>query len=820
MTLAGSLVARIVAMGAVVAVLLGGAIAALVLTIDDLRDASRGANRSQQTLLSANRVEKHVVNLQTGTRGFRLTREERFLESWGEARRALPIEIERMTALAADHASQTPLALTIGRTAQAYLDEYSVPTVEAVRAGREPPPVIEDKRRVDALRAQFARFEEREAQLSAAGTRDADAAAARSIAIGIVVLVVGFALLVAFAAYIGRTVALPVRRAAVAADRLAGGDLSVRLPARGRGGVARLSASFNAMGESLQDSRDELETQHTALEEQTAELESQGEQLAHANDELRAQRDELERTSAALAEEAEREHLFNVFSQALSSTQTIADRATQTLRVLGDVAGAEVGVLYAEVTVGYELLDVRGLDADALPRRIGPGDGLAGRVIVECRTIAADRGQATLRAAAFGDAIVVRHELHVPLSDGERVVAVLSLARSDDAGFSERERELVEALAGRAALALSNAFATAEAQRLAEVNRAVLDTVRDAILLTDPGDGLVLANARASQVAQEVLGVSIGDAVELDPEEVSARMTDPDAFRAAQEAIAADPDEPTFDEFELAESGRVFERYTEPVRGPTGQHLGRAAVYHEVTAEREAERLKNDLMATVSHELRTPLASIVGFTELLLTRDADPDMQRSQLETVHDEARRLASLIDDFLDLQRVAERGRIPLERRRVDLRPIVSDQAKVFSAQSGAHTLDVQLPEQPLVAEADAARLKQVLANLLSNAIKYSPEGGRIGVDGWVGDGTVGVAVLDSGLGIPSTQQPKIFDRFYRTPEASARAIGGTGLGLALAREIVEAHDGRMGFESVEGQGSRFWFELPAAASRSAGG
>jgi len=226
---------------------------------------------------------------------------------------------------------------------------------------------------------------------------------------------------------------------------------------------------------------------------------------------------------------------------------------------------------------------------------------------------------------------------------------------------------------------------------------------------------------------------------------------------------------------------------------------------------RESERLKSEVISIVSHEVRTPLASVLGFTSLLVQRKFDAETQRRYLGIIDTQARRLAALVDDFLDVQRLEE-DRLALAHERVDVSQLLREQAKLFAGQSARHRLELALPESPLVVSGDANRLAQVIANLLSNAIKYSPEGGVVDVVGEERDGVACLTVEDRGLGIPEDQQGRIFTKFFRG-NAATSGISGTGLGLAFARAVVEAHGGRIGFTSAPGVGSTFWVELPVA-------
>ena len=232
----------------------------------------------------------------------------------------------------------------------------------------------------------------------------------------------------------------------------------------------------------------------------------------------------------------------------------------------------------------------------------------------------------------------------------------------------------------------------------------------------------------------------------------------------------------------------------------------------EMLAQQKQERLRADLVAAVSHELRTPLTSILGFTQTLLHQEVDEEARRRYLRIMEKAGERLRELIDDLLDLRQIEE-GRFRVEPARLDLGEVLAEQVEVAAAQSEEHTLVLDLPPHPLPVRGERQRLGQVVANLISNAIKYSPNGDDIHVSAVAADDRVRVFVRDSGIGIPAEQQPFIFTRFFRVESPDTREIGGTGLGLTLSREIVEAHGGQIGFDSTEGEGSTFYFDVPRA-------
>ena len=237
---------------------------------------------------------------------------------------------------------------------------------------------------------------------------------------------------------------------------------------------------------------------------------------------------------------------------------------------------------------------------------------------------------------------------------------------------------------------------------------------------------------------------------------------------------------------------------------------GRRELQEQNEKLRQSERVKSELVSIVSHELRTPLASILGFTSLLLNREVKAEERERYLQIIDAQGRRLSALLDDFLDVQRLEE-GQLTLAEEMLDLANVVREQTQLFDAQSELHPIKLTLPASPLPVRGDPNRLAQVVGNLLSNAIKYSPEGGVVEVVGEQVNGRVRVSIRDEGLGIPPELQQRVFHKFFRG-DAPDTGIPGSGLGLTIARSLVEAHGGRMEVESIVGEGSTFSLELPA--------
>ncbi|KDE41012.1 Sensory box histidine kinase/response regulator [Nitrincola lacisaponensis] len=251
------------------------------------------------------------------------------------------------------------------------------------------------------------------------------------------------------------------------------------------------------------------------------------------------------------------------------------------------------------------------------------------------------------------------------------------------------------------------------------------------------------------------------------------------------------------------------------VRNDDGSVAGYLGIAQDITVRKRMEQMKSEFISTVSHELRTPLTSISGALGLVVDGRLGelPEKVNHLLRTAHRNSKRLAHLINDLLDIEKIAS-GKLHFNMQEQPLKPLILQAIEANEALGASRSVSLDFLDRAkndLLVRVDDQRLMQVLANLLSNAIKFSPDHGTVTVDLDVNDGEVVVSVQDQGPGISLSFRDKIFQRFAQADASDTRAKEGTGLGLAISRELVEHMSGSIGFESTEGQGSRFFFQLP---------
>ncbi|WP_404353597.1 ATP-binding protein [Exiguobacterium aurantiacum] len=409
------------------------------------------------------------------------------------------------------------------------------------------------------------------------------------------------------------------------------------------------------------------------------------------------------------------------------------------------------------------------------------------------------------------------HETVIPVKDPSdgTMIGCLYLACYDEP-FDASETSELNAFANQLAISLLRTRLYRQMQQDRKETAQLINSVREAILYFNYEEDTIVGNRAFIRMFDELqfeyAGYEELTTLSIDIEQFAERVDQQDLFISYIERVF--DQEPPEDGLSISlDQGDYFlQVYAESIYRD-GKIHGTMLVLRDVTAETEIDRMKSELVSTVSHELRTPLSSIYGFTELMLERDLKESRRELYLKTIHDEAKRLSYLVNDFLDLQKM-EAGKQTFEWETVDLLELARDSISFYQETTDLHHLHLDADVgQDFKIEADLEGMRQLLGNLLSNAIKYSPEGGNVLVSLERLEGQVVMKVRDNGMGIPSSALPNLFGKFYRVDNSDRRKIGGTGLGLAICKEIAKAHDGHLHVESIYGEGSTFICELPTS-------
>src|SRR5512138_2093650 len=390
-------------------------------------------------------------------------------------------------------------------------------------------------------------------------------------------------------------------------------------------------------------------------------------------------------------------------------------------------------------------------------------------------------------------ALALRHE--------NRYYGVLWAAYNKPRAFTEADLRFISTLASQASLAVANIrlFLTVELSR--RQLEAILNSTPDPVLVTDASNRLILANPAAGHV----FGVTIrrgerpGVEQTLQVKALNDLLTSSSAERRSAEINMPD--------------GKTYLAMASPMTAE-GKTVGRVCILRDVTQLKEIDTLKSDFVSTVSHDLRSPLTLMRGYATMLEMAGDLNEQQKGYTKMIMQGVDNMAKLVNNLLDLGRIDFGVGLQVENIPVlDIIERVTSSLQLQATQKNI-ALGVEIPKDlPHAIEADQALLHQAIYNLVENALKYTPDGGTVTIRLQCTPTTLTFAIQDSGIGIPKSDLPRLFEKFYRGTNREALQQRGTGLGLAIVKSIAERHGGKVWVESELGKGSIFYLLVPLA-------
>jgi signal transduction histidine kinase len=389
----------------------------------------------------------------------------------------------------------------------------------------------------------------------------------------------------------------------------------------------------------------------------------------------------------------------------------------------------------------------------------------------------------------------VRSVIATPLRRRQRVIGVLTVVHDEPGRFAGPDLQLLNAIAGQAAIALENARLFKETEQERIKLSAIINSTQDAVLVTTPLNETLLLNP----AAQELLELN-GHTWEDVP---ISELTD-----NSELLTLLSPGSPAAGEVPLPD-GRIMWGTVTEIRD-----MGRVTVLRDISAFKALDKMKRDFVTAFTHDLRTPLATVKGYIELVRMDGPITTRQEEDLDGITRAANLMKSLIEDLLELSRLEQLEELTKEE--LEIKEIVHASIEAITPLADSKHIDVVVNqiEQDLFIEGNSVLLSRAVGNLLDNAIKYTPKGGLIHVELKNNSDQALVSVTDNGPGIRAKDLPRVFEKFFRA-RAELDDVPGSGLGLSIVKTIVEQHGGQIWVESEVDSGSVFTMSLPTLSN-----